>query len=88
MSDFATPNFVCCLLVNIAPTSPVNRVNPRFLAPNYKINVYGAIFAQLQKLGVRVVIRDSLGQLEAAFTLCLVVDREREEKGKERGKGE
>ena len=39
----------------------------------------GAIFAQLQKLGVRVVIRDSLGQVEAAFTLCLVVDREREE---------
>ena len=33
--------FVCCLLVNIAPTSPVNRVNPRFSAPNYKINVYG-----------------------------------------------
>ena len=59
----------------------MTRVNPRWSAPNYKINVYGTIFVQLQKLGVRVVIRDSLGQVEVALTLCLVVDREREEKG-------
>lgn len=42
-------------------------------APFYKINVDGAVFAQLRASGEGVVSRDSAGRVEAALSISLNV---------------
>ena len=65
--------FLCCLLVNIAPTSPANRVNPRFSAPNYKINVYGGNLCPITEIRSGRYLRPLWRSFGVNFALLMVM---------------